>query len=55
LENGGGFSWRNCHQSNLRSSETKGRMLKTLVATILENRMKKPEKKVPKLRNHASG
>jgi regulatory protein YycI of two-component signal transduction system YycFG len=50
-----GFSWRNCHQSNLRSLETKGRMRRTLVAN---NSGKpygaKPEKKVTKLRNHAS-
>jgi hypothetical protein len=50
-----GFSWRNCHQSNLISSEAKGRMRKALVANNSGKlHGEKPEKKVPKLRNHAS-
>jgi hypothetical protein len=50
-----GFLWRNCHQSNLRSSESKGRMRKTLGANNSgKSYGEKPEKKVPKIRNHAS-
>jgi hypothetical protein len=49
-----GFSWRTCHQSNLRSSETKGRIQKTLVANNFgKSYGEKPEKKVSKLRNRA--
>jgi hypothetical protein len=42
-------------QSNLRSSETKGRMRKTHVASNSgTSHGQKPEKKVPKIRNHSS-